>query len=322
MGQLDMKGGEPPCLLVDLSQVEQSQRALSWDIAVRSAFPSLSVTLADPLPSLGSINRTRMGSGEMFEIASAAAEITHHASAGGTDALGQPHISLMVQRKGSITVHQGGGSCRLEEGDLCVIDEARRFRLVGEADSKLLFLRIARTAALSRYPMLERLLVTVFPAEEPGTRMLADTLLRFSAGAAGVRETQRCAMMSAVVQMLGMAEPLSAYSTAPDWRVRRALDFIELNLSVAGLTAEMVAQDQRISRRRLDQLMHEALGHSIASHLWNRRLEQAAADLRDFTRTGLSIAQIAFANGFEDAAHFTRAFKRRFTITPGAWRLN
>ena len=84
----------------------------------------------------------------------------------------------------------------------------------------------------------------------------------------------------------------------------------------------MVAQEQRISRRRLDQLMHEALGHSIASHLWNRRLEQAAADLRDFTRTGLSIAQIAFANGFEDAAHFTRAFKRRFTVTPGAWRLN
>jgi AraC-like DNA-binding protein len=210
----------------------------------------------------------------------------------------------------------------LGAGDLCVIDEARRFRLVGEDDSTILFLRIPRAAALSRYPTLEKLLVTIFPAEEPGTRLLAETLLRFSSGAAEVREVQRSAMMNAVVQMLGMAEPLSRVATAPDWRVRRALDYIELHLSVAGLTAETVAQDQRISRRRLDQLMHEAFGHSIASHLWNRRLEQAAADLRDPHRSTLSIAQIAFANGFEDAAHFTRAFKRRFGTTPGAWRLN
>jgi AraC-like DNA-binding protein len=104
--------------------------------------------------------------------------------------------------------------------------------------------------------------------------------------------------------------------------VRRALDYIEANLSVAGLTAESIAQDQRISRRRLDQLMHEICGHSIASHLWSRRLEQAAADLRDPVKIGLSVAQIAFANGFEDAAHFTRAFKKRFGSTPGQWRLN
>ena len=86
------------------------------------------------------------------------------------------------------------------------------------------------------------------------------------------------------------------------------------------ITAEGVAMDQRISRRRLDQLMLQSFGHSIASHLWSRRLEQAAVDLRDPSRANQSIAQIAFANGFEDAAHFTRAFKRRFSQTPRQWR--
>ena len=319
MGVLD-KATDAHGTLVDLSTVEQGQRALTWDVAARSAFPSLSVTLSDPARSLGSINRTKMGSGEIFEIASAAADVTH--DAGGLGAGGPPHISLMVQRHGAITVHQAGRNCRLASGDVCLIDEARRFRLVGEENSTILFLRIPRAAALSRYPTLEKLLVSIFPADEPGTGMLAETLLRFSCAAAGMGETQRSAMMNAVVQMLGMAEPLGRASTAPDWRVRRALDYIELNLSVAGLTAETVAQDQRISRRRLDQLMHEAFGQSIAGHLWHRRLEQAAADLRDPHRSTLSIAQIAFANGFEDAAHFTRAFKRRFGATPGAWRLN
>ena len=127
-----------------------------------------------------------------------------------------------------------------------------------------------------------------------------------------------------------MAITITAFDRSPDGglglardtRVRRALEFIELNLSVAGLTAEAVAQDQHISRRRLDQLMQNTVGHSIAGQLWSRRLEQAASDLRDPHRGCHSIAQIAFANGFEDAAHFTRAFKRRFSVTPGQWRLN
>ncbi len=320
MPELEKGWGELPSLLVDLSEVEQEKRALSWGSAVRSALPSLSVELSDPAKSFGSINLTKMGAGEFFEIDSSPVDVTHHA--GGAKEHDQPRLSLMVQSKGSIRVNQAGQSCTLSEGDLCVLDEARSFRLIGEDCSKILFLRMSRTAALSRYPMLEKPFVTVFPSDEPGTRLLAETLLRFSASAAELRELQRSAMMNAVIQMLGMAEPFSKLPTAPDWRVRRALDYIEINLSVAGLTAESVAQDQRISRRRLDQLMHEAFGHSIASHLWSRRLEQAAADLRDPHRSDQSIAQIAFANGFEDAAHFTRAFKRRYSITPGQWRLN
>lgn len=320
MPELEKGLGDLPGLLVDLSEVEQGMRARTWDIAVRSAFPGLSAEFSDSGESFGSINRTKMGAGEFFEIDSPPVDVVHHANSAKESV--QPHLSLMIQSKGSIRVSQAGQSYRLHEGDLCVIDEAKSFRLIGEDSSKILFLRMCRAAALSRYPMLDKPFVTVFPANEPGTRLLGETLLSFSAAAGSLRELQRNAMMNAVIQMLGIAEPFSRIQAAPDWRVRRALDYIELNLSVAGLTAEAVARDQRISRRRLDQLMHEAFGHSIASHLWSRRLEQAAADLRDSNRSDQSIAQIAFANGFEDAAHFTRAFKRRFSVTPGQWRLN
>src|SRR5690606_5670277 len=160
------------------------------------------------------------------------------------------------------------------------------------------------------------------PARESGTRLLSDTLQQLSNVAEALNEEQRAAMVGAVVQMLGIAEPLSVLPKSADWRVRRALEFIEMNLFTSGLTAEEVAQDQHISRRRLDQLMQEAIGRTIASHLWGRRMEQASADLRDPRKSSLSISQIAFANGFEDAAHFTRAFRRRYAVTPGQWRLN
>lgn len=318
MPQLEEGGFDPPRSIVDLRHVEQGQRALTWDIAVRSAFPGLSVNMADPTFPLGSIHHLKMGEGEFFEVESSPADVCHQPSRANKSA----PLSLMVQTKGKIELKQAAQSCRLGVGDMCVIDEARGFRLTGDDCSRFLFLRMPRAAALSRYPFLEKLFVSRFPGDEPGVRILADTLRRFLQEAAPLREIQRSAMMNAVIQMLGMVEPFSALQRASDWRVRRALDYIELNLSVPGLTAESVAMDQRISRRRLDQLMHEAFGHSIASHLWSRRLEQAARDLRDPHRADQSIAQIAFANGFEDAAHFTRAFKRRFSITPGQWRLN
>jgi len=318
--QLEEPAREGSHPLVDLSGVEQGRRASIWDSAVRDAFPGLSIRHFDTAPSLGSIDRVAMGAGEMFMIRSAPADVSYQPQRDGEGTY--PYLSLMVQAEGRTIVSQSGRSCLVRENDLCVIDQQRGFRLVGEGYSRILFLRLPRATALGRYPQLDRIFAQPLSACEPGTRMLADTLLRLWDDAALLGELQRSAMMNAIVQMLGVAAPFSALPESADWRVRRALEFIEINLPVAGMTADLVAQDQHISRRRLDQLMQEAIGQSISSHLWTRRLEQSAADLRDPHKADLAIAQIAFANGFEDAAHFTRAFKRRYAITPGQWRLN
>jgi AraC family transcriptional activator of tynA and feaB len=305
--------------LVDLSEVEQGRRALTWDVAVRNNFPGLSVKLSGGA-GRGSIKRIHMGAGELFQIESAPADVSYVPPRGKNAIC--PHFSLMLQFKGSTLASQAGQACLLNEGELCMIDEAKAFRLLSDNPTGLVIVRLPRAAVLSRHPQFERLYTRVFSSEDPGTRLFADLLLRLSHDAEPLGELQRSALMNGIIQMLGAAGPFSEPPAVDHWRVRRALEFIELNLSVAGLTAETVAQDQRISRRRLDQLMQNTVGHSIASHLWSRRLEQAASDLRDPHRSDHSIAQIAFANGFEDAAHFTRAFKRRFSVTPGQWRLN
>lgn len=310
-----------PTQLIDLREIDGAHRAVQWQSAASNAWPGVSVKMKAPfrVPALGSINRYKMGAGELFAVESAPVEVSYRPlRVGGVS----PHLSLMVQLHGSTAVRQSGRECRLAEGDICLLDESSEFRMAGEDYSGILFLRLPRAAALSRHPQLERLFARVLPADEPGTRILAGALLRLLDEAQRLGELQRAAMMEAMMQMLGVAGPLSALPATADWRIRRALDFIELNLSVSGLSAEDVALDQRISRRRLDQLMRDALGHSIAQHVWSRRLERAAADLRDPRRAAMTAAQIAFANGFEDPAHFTRAFKRRFGGTPGWWRAN
>jgi AraC-like DNA-binding protein len=317
--QLEERGREASHRLVDLSQIEREQRASTWDVAVRNNFPGLSVKFMGQSPGCGSIKRIPMGAGDLFQIESAPAEVTYLPPRGRSTH--RPHFSLMLQFKGVTLASQAGEACQLNEGELCMIDEAKAFRLFAEEPTGMLIVRLPRAAVLSRHPQLERLHTRVFSSDDPGTRLFADLILRLSHDVAPLAELQRSAVMNGIVHFLGAAAP-SQPQAAENWRVRRALEFIELNLSVAGLTAEAVARDQRISRRRLDQLMQNTVGNSIASRLWSRRLDQAAHDLRDPHRADHSIAQIAFANGFEDAAHFTRAFKRRFSVTPGQWRLN
>jgi AraC-like DNA-binding protein len=306
-----------PRPLIDLREVDSARRTVMWLGAATSTFPGLSLKMTAGVPQLGTISRFKLGAGELCAIESAPVELSFRPP--GRDGP-SPHLSLMVQSHGSTWVCQGERQSRLSVGDICLIDESSSFRMVGEDCSGILFLRLPRGAALSRHPQLERLFGCAMSSADAGTQMLADTLLRLSDRVAELTEQQRAAMMESILQMLGVAGPMAARPQSSEWRIRRATDFIELNLSVAGLSAAEVAQDQHISRRRLDQLMCDAHGQSITEFLWNRRLARAAMDLRDPKMAALTAAQIAFANGFEDAAHFTRAFRRRFGTTPGQWR--
>ena len=104
--------------------------------------------------------------------------------------------------------------------------------------------------------------------------------------------------------------------------LRKPLEVTSLNGERIRVSADIGVGLVHLSgaSKDVDQLLHEAIGMSITGQIWSRRLDQAAADLRDPLRASAAAAQIAFANGFEDSAHFTRAFKRRFGQSPAQWR--
>jgi AraC-like DNA-binding protein len=303
--------------VLDLSEVDRERRALLWTDTTPTIFPGLSIKTMEAMPTIGSIQHSRMGQGAIFAIASAPAEVSYTPRP--SSDMGQ-FLTMMLQTEGTTFAHQRQRQCELTQGDICFIDERHPFRLVGVEASQLLLLRMPRALVMSRFPEMEHLVATLIPGRDPGTSLLAHTLLHLLHVARDLRDAQQQAALNAIVHLLGATSGLAVELENMHWRVQKALDFIELNLSVPGLTAEHVAQAQHISRRRLDQLMRDALGLSITGQIWSRRLQRAAEDLRDPRWISASISQVAFANGFEDPAHFARAFKRRFETTPGQWR--
>lgn len=307
--------------LIDLSTVAEDRRAAVWRRAAPSLFPGLAVTLIDGngFPT-GDIRRVGMGDGALWSIRSSPALVEFAPAGDAAD--GSASFSLLLQVEGVNTISQKGRTCRLIASDMCLLDERFAFRIDGEAVGEVVILRMPRGAVLSRNPHLEHHTAATMHGIEAGVSLLGETLLNTLHRTPFMNENQRQATLVAIVHMLGAADMSTELPTASsDWRVRAALAYIELNFAMPGLSAEQVAQAQRISRRRLDQLLGEAIGLSITGRIWARRLEQAAADLLDPQRASFTAGRIAFANGFEDAAHFTRAFKRRFGYAPAQWRM-
>ena len=99
----------------------------------------------------------------------------------------------------------------------------------------------------------------------------------------------------------------------------RVKTLIEELLPDFTLDTAMIARRAGLSPRYLNGLFGDE-GTSLMRHVWRRRLERCAKDLCDPRRAGERVAEIAFRWGFNDASHFSRAFKQRFGCAPGEFR--
>ena len=112
----------------------------------------------------------------------------------------------------------------------------------------------------------------------------------------------------------------AARAAAEDRSIRSArlsaiLKEIERRSGAPGLNAVAIARQLGVTPRYVHSLLEET-GKSFTHHVLERRLQKAAALLRDPQRQSCRIAAIAGEVGFNDLSHFNRAFRRRYGVTP------
>ena len=101
--------------------------------------------------------------------------------------------------------------------------------------------------------------------------------------------------------------------------LHRLCQTIERRLDDADLTPARVADAEGISERYLQKLF-EGSGSSFTHYVRERRLQRASAELSSPAEAHHSISEIAYRNGFNDSAHFSRAFRHRFGLSPREFR--
>ncbi|MCV7032131.1 AraC family transcriptional regulator [Mycobacterium sherrisii] len=101
-----------------------------------------------------------------------------------------------------------------------------------------------------------------------------------------------------------------------DWRLRRAIDYLEAHLS-ADVGLEEIAGVVGLSAGRVTELFRQGTGETPHRWLMNRRLTRACELLAN---PALKITEIAHQCGFASSQHFAVVMRRRLGVTPTAYR--
>jgi AraC-like DNA-binding protein len=101
--------------------------------------------------------------------------------------------------------------------------------------------------------------------------------------------------------------------------VARVHRYILENLEGADLSPRAIALANGVSVRQLHRVF-SATGTTVGHFVRKVRLARCAADLRVPGVLAEGITGVAFRWGFNDSAHFSKAFRAEFGVTPRAYR--
>ncbi len=236
-----------------------------------------------------------------------------------------PGLWLALMLEGNSVFSDHGHRVELACGDILYGPTGHDSTLELGANFRMLYMRIPGTALNATLVNPATLRFGILSGEVRLTRMMCG-MLRVLGNeledfdAADIHPVE-VALSEFVVASFATAHTVRCFGdrsrAAHFERICRSL---EQQLGKPDLSLSSVIDEHNISSRYLQKLFEDA-GTSFSGYIRDRRLERCRADLMSPAHRGLSISEICFGWGFNDAAHFSRSFRARFGMTPRACRL-
>lgn len=229
-------------------------------------------------------------------------------------------LLVTMQKEGVATVSQGGRDSRIEAGDIFMIDLTRPFEIeTGEILTHSVYLDPARVCDLM--PQAEAL--TALPIKShggPGAmfRVMFDELFALAPTldeslADHIAEMLPHVLVTALSSLKQVDEILpTRMKLLHKQRVRR---YAREHLREANLDAEAIGQAVKLSSRYIYELFSDE-PLTLMKWIWTERLERCHRELAMPALYSRSIGEIAYSWGFSHVAHFSRAFRERFGVSP------
>ncbi|WP_282846250.1 helix-turn-helix domain-containing protein [Microbacterium oxydans] len=231
-------------------------------------------------------------------------------------------LSLMLAGTGLLI--QDDREAVLQAGDLAVYDTDRPYSLVFDEGFRTMVVMFPKHLLSLPPDVVGQLTAVRISGQEGLGGMVVPYLTQLAgnldqlAGATGARLAHSALDLVSTVftRELGLdgvsADPHRAL-------VQRIRSHIDRNLASTDLGPASIASAHFISTRHLHGLFQEQ-GVTVSTWIRTRRLEQCRRDLLDPMLADRPVAAIAARWGFIDAAHFSRAFKSAFGISPSEYR--
>ncbi|MFV0435053.1 MAG: helix-turn-helix domain-containing protein [Leucobacter sp.] len=231
------------------------------------------------------------------------------------------HALALFQLTGRAVMRQGNRQVLLEKGSAALADPGTPYEVALTRGSHELVVLIPIAALQAHDLGIEDVRTRLLPASSISVRSLATLTTELVSSPVEERETEGIA--AAALDMFRAA--LSAVSTEPltpalthEAQLRLVKEFIETRIADPRLDLEMIARAHGFSVRHLATLF--AQEGSPGSYVRARRLQGFWQDLTDPKYALVPGQELATKWGFERYATASRAFQRKFGMTPAEAR--
>ncbi len=232
-----------------------------------------------------------------------------------------PYLYVILQTSPeALIVRQANAEVLLRSGDWTLIDSLRPAQFEFSDRLDIVAFNLPREHVVARAWSSEFPVPRAFSGSE-GPTALFSAYARALYQQAHTLDPDEVRHRENFLDLLFTALPsaFDVHGRARDRRQERALKFIDRHLTDPGLSPAMIASEIGVSLRHLHRLFEDT-GQSVGDAIRCRRLERARGDLSDPRFAGTSILDIALNWGFGDAAHFSRAFRAAFGMSPRDYR--
>lgn len=233
-------------------------------------------------------------------------------------------VWLALHRAGEATWTSDGGEVhRLRPGDIVYGSAQAEAIVVYQTDFRQFRVSLPGDTLKSRLPQGGGVALGVLSGQSGMGRLLGGTLNGLADAFDTLSDEEiapvELSLAELVASSVAVRREEGTFSNTQAATLRRICQFIEGALSDPELTLAAVAAHEKISER-LVQKVFEGIGLSFTTYLRQRRLERCRADLANRQYGHLSISDICFRWGFNDAAHFSHSFRDRYQMSPRQFR--
>jgi AraC-like DNA-binding protein len=231
---------------------------------------------------------------------------------------------LALLLEGDFSLHYQGKEYPAQINSIIYAPTGLDMTLSVNSDFKILYMKVPKTLIHKRLLDLNLINVGVLLCESGVNKVFANMLNSLSDNigeleTAMLRPIEIALSEFLVSNLIHQSGVLDFGSTAKIKHFRRICQFIDVNLSDPQLSLSMVALQQKVSHRYIQKLF-ELRGMSFVNYVRIRRLDRCRCELGNPEYRHLSISDICFRWGFNDAGHFSRVFRSEFGTTPRDYR--
>jgi AraC-like DNA-binding protein len=229
------------------------------------------------------------------------------------------NVCIFLLNEGRMTLQHKGGEVELDGGTFLTCRSGLEFELVLSRPYDMVVVRIAES-------VLARWIPNWFDAELVPIQAVAEgkvisSMVRDLADCGSRFHNQRSAEVAeeAIVRLLANAiassAMLHAESNQAERHRQRVRKYCREHLRSGDLNIRSVAKAVGVSSAHLHRLFRNEPS-KLGAWMRQERLEAVRGAIEGDVSGTKTLTEIALAHGFDDAGHFSRAFKRCFGIPP------